>query len=277
MKFLYKLLTTFLVIIILSFSLVGCNEKQVSLDTANILFNVIENLKSKTKVEQNNNFFYDSTQKKYFPDIKRILTYFEYKESFSYYNNEEDTTAVYYKYQKDTETSGNYLIKSDKFTYGLAIDNKNYVFDENSLKSKLDTTRSDNTIMRKHALNDFTTAIDNEITDKYYFNYVVNFFDLWTDTETKTLNYSDIENSKFYYKKGIYTLNCFKEIITETDNTTKEFNLSFNNDNITFIEIEIIKTNNNYELLQKTWNRLNLILQSGKADIPAALNNFENY
>jgi hypothetical protein len=278
MKFLYKIITTMLIIALLCFSFSSCKSKQVSFyEGSNSLLNVISKLQEKTSVDENNNFYYDCTTKKYLSNIKCLLTCKEYKESYSYYKDNENSTAVYYKYEKDSETTVDYTIKSDKFTYGLAIDNNYYVFNENSVKSKAGTDRADKTILQKHKLNDFSATLQIEKTEKYYYTYAETIFDLWNETETHSINTSDIENAKFYYEKESYNMSCIKQIPTETGKITKELNISFDNDNISFIEVIIEMLNQNNEQIGKVWKKLTVVMQSGMADIPSELENFENY
>ena len=274
MKLMKKTAVLFAVLFV--FVLVSFASGDVSFDSGSEKFlNVLAKLKEKDSLDENQNFNFclDTVNKKYLAEYKRILTTLEYTRSFSYYNNEDITTAVSYTYEKDY-TGENFVLNSDKYTYGLAGSLGYYVFNEKAQKSKTDNKRQDTTIFRKHYLGDeFFNVLKSEKENNYYYNYVKILLGYWTDNSDNLM----LENGVFSKKNGIYILNISSTVTLEDTKTTKEMTVTFNEDNIFFIETAIRVFDLNDDLQDYGWNELVIKMESGRAAVPSDTENFENY
>jgi len=274
MKLMKKTAVLFAVLFV--FVLVSCAGGSVSYENGSVKFlNVLIKLKEKDSLDENQNFNFclDTVNKKYLAEYKRILTTLEYTHSFSFYNNQDLTTAVSYTYEKNY-TGESFVINSDKYTYGLAGSLGYYVFNEKSLKSKTDNNRQENTIFRKHYLGDeFFNVIKSEKENNYYYNYVKSILGYWTDN-SDDLN---LEKGVFTKEKGIYTLKISSTVTLQDKKTAKEMTVTFDEDNIFFIETVIKVFDLNNELQDYSWNKLVIKMQSGRAVVPSDTEIFENY
>lgn len=247
-------------------AIISCSKKQTAGDGYVILQAIDSQLSANNAYSLNHNYYLDSAQDDYFPNLKRILPSRLIARSFSY-NFSNMHSAEIFESLTDYTSADDYVSQSTRHILSHALDLQGEefvgIFSEQTHKSRLNSMRSENTTLYRQAsknLQDEATAL---LSGNYFYHELTNMLNFFEDGGGIAL----LENASFTLKRGMFTARLKILVSDEGLTHKKSIVMTFDSQKILTAEVKVLSYRGK-DFVTGRRDKLFISYKSGKPLLP---------